>query len=283
MVAFDLEGTGMGDETGAGSGLAQGGHGREVADLQAALIRDGEQPGPADGSFGRRTAEALRRFQARYGLVNDGVAGPATWAALVAGRVQAAADGKLAGPTMGGVQRMFPATPRAPIARNLPIVLGALTQFGLLEPRLVLVALATIRAEAEGFEPVEERVSAYNTTAGGHAFDRYDHRADLGNEGPPDGAVFRGRGYVQLTGRANYARSGLLAGHPGLEEQPHLACEPAVAAQLLAVFLRSRREQVEAALDSGDLAAARRAVNGGTHGLERFSEAYEIGAREWLG
>jgi peptidoglycan L-alanyl-D-glutamate endopeptidase CwlK len=69
---------------------------------------------------------------------------------------------------------------------------------------MVLVALGTIRAEAATFQPVEEIVSPFNTSKGGQPFDKYDNRRDLGNLGPPDGARFKGRGFVQLTGRANY-------------------------------------------------------------------------------
>ncbi len=39
---------------------------------------------------------------------------------------------------------------------------------------------------------------------------KYDWRADLGNLGPPNGAVFKGRGFIQLTGRRNYQYFGNL-------------------------------------------------------------------------
>ena len=48
-----------------------------------------------------------------------------------------------------------------------------------------------------------------------------------------------------------------------------------IAARLLAAFLKTRRPIKEALLGD-DLAAARRLVNGGAHGLERFREAYTI-------
>jgi murein DD-endopeptidase MepM/ murein hydrolase activator NlpD len=56
--------------------------GWDVAALQFLLARHGFPSGPVDGGLGARTHAALRRFQAWAGLGADGVAGPATLAAL---------------------------------------------------------------------------------------------------------------------------------------------------------------------------------------------------------
>lgn len=174
------------------------------------------------------------------------------------------------------IQPLFPHTPAANIAANLPHVLAALTAAGLTAAPMLLMALATIRAETESFLPIAEAVSAFNTSPGGHPFDLYDHRAALGNQGPPDGARFRGRGFVQLTGRANYTR---YAHELSLDlvAQPALACDPAIAARLLAHFLAARQASIRHALAAQDLGGARRLVNGGAHGLDRFTAAYRAG------
>jgi peptidoglycan L-alanyl-D-glutamate endopeptidase CwlK len=180
--------------------------------------------------------------------------------------------------TVDIVAEMFPATPVANIRAHLPAVLNALTEAQLTTKEMILMALATIRAEVESFEPVSEGVSKFNTSPGGHPFDLYDHRASLGNLGPPDGERFRGRGFVQLTGRANYLQHGRAI---GLAEQlvvnPELANDPDSAARLLASFLKSREKPILAALAKNDLAAARRLVNGGSAGLARFTDAYQRG------
>jgi peptidoglycan hydrolase-like protein with peptidoglycan-binding domain len=62
--------------------LRRGRAGWDVAALQFALATHGFPCGTFDGGFGPRTAAALRRFQRRSHLVRDGVAGPATYAAL---------------------------------------------------------------------------------------------------------------------------------------------------------------------------------------------------------
>jgi peptidoglycan L-alanyl-D-glutamate endopeptidase CwlK len=179
------------------------------------------------------------------------------------------------------IQPMFPATPPANIAANLPHVLAALTGTGLIDTAMLLMALATIRAETESFRPIAEAVSRFNTSPGGHPFDLYDRRTDLGNQGPPDGASFRGRGFVQLTGRTNYTR---YASELSLDlvNNPALACEPAIAARLLAHFLAARQTAIRHALSEDDLATARRLVNGGTHGLDRFTAAYRTGQAIFL-
>jgi predicted chitinase len=88
--------------------------------------------------------------------------------------------------------------------------------------------------------------------------------------------MFKGRGYVQLTGRANYSRIGSQIGEP-LSTQPELANDPATAGIILAQFLKNKENAIRAALTAGNLRAARRLVNGGSHGLDRFADTYNRG------
>jgi hypothetical protein len=53
-----------------------------VQELQQALSEAGYDPGPTDGTFGRRTEAAVVAFQQANGLSVDGVVGPATASAL---------------------------------------------------------------------------------------------------------------------------------------------------------------------------------------------------------
>ncbi len=169
--------------------------------------------------------------------------------------------------------RIVPGARREHLETNLPRVLSALEAVELADKPMILMALATIRAETGSFEPISEFESRFNTSPGGHPFDLYDSQADLGNLGAPDGERFKGRGFVQLTGRANYA----LHGGQQLVENPDLANDPEIAARLLAGFLKAHEERIRAALSEGDLREARRLVNGGSHGLDEFTAAYNTG------
>ncbi len=140
------------------------------------------------------------------------------------------------------------------------------------------MARSTIRAETESFEPISEFRSRFNSSPGGLPFDLYDHRSDLGNQGPPDGERFRGRGFIQLTGRFNFQKHGEAIGLGNrLVEEPELANDPQIAAKLLASFLKAKETRIKEALLEKDLKAARRLVNGGSHGLSRFRDAYRRG------
>jgi peptidoglycan L-alanyl-D-glutamate endopeptidase CwlK len=247
-----------------------------VVKLQKRLAKLGFPPGALDGEFGTATEAAVLAFQRSRGLFDDGVAGPRTLTAL--GLLEDdSLPSAIPGVTVQAVSPMFPATPVANIRANLPPVLDGLIEFQLVDKPMVLVALATIRAETESFRPVGEGCSRFNTSPGGHDFDLYDKRADIGNRGKPDGARYCGRGYVQLTGRDNYVRYGKQL-KIKLAENPELANDPAVAGKILAAFLKDKERIIKRALLENDLKAARRAVNGGSHGLDRFSDAYRIGA-----
>lgn len=249
--------------------LRIGSSGPEVTALRTRLGELGFACGGEDGVFGLGTQAAVAAFQRARGLVADGVAGPLTAAAL---------RPSILSVTVEIASHMFPVTPVANIAANLPPVLNALVATELARKRMVLMALATIRAETESFRPVSEGVSRFNTSPGGHPFDLYDQRRDLGNLGPPDGERFRGRGFVQLTGRANYQAHGAAIGlGDRLIADPELANQPGIAAQLLTSFIKSKETRIENALLEDDLETARKLVNGGLHGLDRFIDAFRKG------
>lgn len=261
--------------------LKWGSKGPEVKALQQKLLAKGFNPGAIDGDFGPGTDAAVRAFQRSERLLADGVAGPRTLAALgLAGGAAVVPPFAVSLVTVDRAAEIFPDAPIGNLRKFLPPVLAELQAAGLGDRPMVLMALATIRAETSGFEPISEYKSRFNTSPSGHPFDLYDNRADLGNTGKPDGELFKGRGFVQLTGRNNYARIGSLIGlGDKLVKEPELANDPTIAAKILASFLKATELRIKEALLEDDLRQARRLVNGGSHGLERFTEAYRTGQR----
>jgi peptidoglycan hydrolase-like protein with peptidoglycan-binding domain len=279
--------------------LKQGSSGPDVTALQTRLKELGFDPNGVDGNFGPGTKAALIAFQKSKGLTADGIAGPQTMGALqlgtaaaagastgsttssgdsVGGGAAAGAAPAVAGVTAETVSKMFPGVPITNIKENLPFVLQALADAGLADKPMVLMALATIRAETGNFTPLSEFKSKFNTAPGGPPFGLYDNRHDLGNQGPPDGDNFKGRGYIQLTGRSNYQVHGAAIGLGNqLIDNPKLANQPDIAAKLLASFIKSKEQAIRNALKAGDLKKARKLVNGGSHGLDEFTNAFNTG------
>ena len=243
-------------------------HGR-LADL-------GYNPAPFDDLRSQACRTAVLRFQQNEHLPDvDGIPGPDTFGAL---SERLLPDSNRPDDTdrftLERVIPMFPDAIKANISMHLPLVLDALRMRKLGDLEMTLMALATIRAETAGFVPIDEFQSQYNTRSGGAPFGEYDHI--LGNQGPPDGSRYKGRGFIQLTGRNNYREIGRLI-NADLEGSPDLANDPATAAAILAEFLHRKKRRIRGCLLLDDLAGARRAVNGGSHGLDAFRNAYLTG------
>jgi len=107
------------------------------------------------------------------------------------------------------------------------------------DPRWAAYMLATIKHEcADTFQPITERGSQ-------SYFDKYEPGTsigkNLGNTQAGDGYLFRGRGYVQLTGRANYQNmSGRLAlsGDDDLVLHPDVALQADIAYKIMSYGMR---------------------------------------------
>lgn len=87
----------------------------------------------------------------------------------------------------------------------------------------------------------------------------------LGNTEPGDGWRYRGRGLIQLTGKANYAEAAEAIGMP-LVEQPELLEQPEAAALSAAWYWASRNLNTLA--DRDDVVTITKRINGGTHGID---------------
>lgn len=144
----------------------------------------------------------------------------------------------------------------------LPHLIAAMKEFHINTPARQASFLAQVGHESGQLRYVKELASGA----------AYEGRKDLGNTQPGDGVRYKGRGLIQITGRANYAKCGAALGHdlisqPVLLESPELACRSAA-------WFWSANGLNELA-DKGDQVKVTRRINGGINGLADRLALYE--------
>lgn len=209
--------------------------GPDVLALQQRLKDLGFDPNGVDGNFGPGTEAAVRAFQQANGLGVDGKVGPNTNAALQAG---SAGGGEAWSETAdaGGTANTAGTAPANVSGLNLAGLAGKLpnfviaqipataAEFGITSNLRLAHFLAQCALESTGFTATVENL---NYSAGripqifGKYFKNVDpaayahnpqklgsrvyaNRMGNGDEASGDGFRFRGRGYIQLTGKNNY-------------------------------------------------------------------------------
>lgn len=150
------------------------------------------------------------------------------------------------------------------VRANWPLIEDSLDRWGIYSPLCAVAAIATVGVESGNFWPVKERGGPTYLT------NLYENRKDLGNLNPGDGVKFRGRGFIQITGRWDYEHFGPEIGQD-LLGNPDLALEPAAAADILAAYFDER--QVQRFADAQNWEMVRRRVDGGLNGWPRFIDA----------
>lgn len=102
--------------------------------------------------------------------------------------------------------------------------------------------------------------------------DAYEGRKSLGNTEPGDGRRFKGRGPIQLTGRANYRRAGAALGLD-LENKPEQVATPEVGCLVAGWFWDTHK--LNALADARDYRKVTRVINGGYRGMEARQKYYD--------
>ena len=139
-----------------------------------------------------------------------------------------------------------------------PVLNTAMGRFQIVGPKRVAAFIAQIGHESGQLRYVREIWGPTPAQA------RYEGRADLGNAVAGDGFKYRGRGLIQITGRANYAACGEALGldlikNPELLEQPRYAC-------LSAAWFWATKG-LSSLADAGKFETITRRINGGVNGL----------------
>ncbi len=125
-------------------------------------------------------------------------------------------------------------------------------------------ALNTKLRQAHFLAQCAHESAGLRTTVEYASGEAYEGRKDLGNTQPGDGIRYKGRGLIQLTGRANYAAFGAALG-VDLVDNPLAAGVFPVAA--LTAGLYWQKHNINAFADRDDVVHVTRAVNGGVNGL----------------
>ena len=158
------------------------------------------------------------------------------------------------------VERVIQATgaPAQSVRTHWPTIYAALQERGIASWRSQIGAVATVTVECPPWEPIPEYATG----------EAYEGREDLGNTEPGDGRRYKGRGFIQLTGRTNYRQYGKVL-RLDLEGNPKLALLPSVAADIFAEYWLAKK--VYAACDKPDWRRVRKLVNGGYNGWKPFA------------
>lgn len=176
------------------------------------------------------------------------------WKENLQGRVGVAQDGVFGVKSFAALFRKMGASQDR--ADELAVAAAVhLPAYGIMDSPLRLAHfLAQVGHESGSFKYMEE-------IASGSA---YEGRADLGNTAPGDGVKFKGRGPIQITGRANYRFFGRQIGID-LERRPEIAAYPSIGLHLACAYWGNRNLNGLAEKDL--LEDITRKINGGLNGL----------------
>lgn len=135
-----------------------------------------------------------------------------------------------------------------------PVLSASLEEYEINTRLRVAHFLAQTCHESAGFRTTEEFASG----------DAYEGRAGLGNTHKGDGRRYKGRGLLQLTGRANYREYGKALGID-LESDPKAAGDPALSLKIACEYWKRRK--INPDCDRDDVVAVTKKINGGHMGL----------------
>lgn len=160
------------------------------------------------------------------------------------------------------LRQIMPNCPAARRADYLPFIQQAMQEFGITTYFRETAFLAQLAHESGELRYMEELASGA----------AYEGRANLGNTQPGDGKRYKGRGPIQLTGRANYTRYGQLLGLD-LVNNPTMAATKEVGFRIAGQFWKLNG--LNELADKQDFRGITKRINGGYNGLADRIKYYD--------
>jgi putative chitinase len=266
--------------------IKKGSKGEEVKKIQEKLGLS------SDGDFGQKTEDAVKAFQSKHGLTADGIVGPTTWEKIV----NLVSETLQVAPQVGGLnlQKLKGHIPDSVIAQ----IPETAAKFKIDTPLKLAHFLAQCGHESAGFKVVNENLNyssdglkkifpkyfpgnlseSYARNPEKIAAKVYGGRMGNGVESTKEGWKFRGRGYIQLTGKDNYTAFGK-AINEDIVSNPDLV---STKYPLLSAAWFFSKNCLGRCVDASDatVTSVTKCVNGGTIGLpdrlKHFKEYYHL-------
>jgi putative chitinase len=271
--------------------LKVGSKGEDVKKLQAKLGLG------ADGVFGSGTEAAVKKWQSSNGLTADGIVGEGTWSKMFGEKQLITEPSKpivSSGPLK--LENLKGHIPDAVIAQ----IPETAQKFNITNPLRLAHFLSQCGHESAGFKAIQENLNYSadglkkifpkyfpGNLAEGYARNPekiaskvYGGRMGNGDETTKEGFKFRGRGYIQLTGKDNYTRFGKFIGEDTVANPDLVATKYPLASA--AFFFDSNKlwEICDRGADDATVTAVTKRVNGGTIGLpdriKHFKEYFAL-------
>ncbi len=274
--------------------LKNGSKGDDVKKLQEKLGVE------AIGTFGPKTEAAVKAWQKANGLKDDGIVGDATWAKLFGKSAPAATVVKedVVIPSGGplNIEKLKGHIPDAVLVQ----IPETAAKFNITNNLRLAHFLSQCGHESGGFKAVSENLN-YSADGLKKIFGKYfpgnlnesyakqpekiasrvyGNRMGNGDEASKEGYKFRGRGYIQLTGKANYTKFTQFIGEDCVSNPDLVATKYPLASA--AFFFDSNKLWAicDRGADDATVTSVTKRVNGGTLGLsdriKHFKEYYNL-------
>ena len=275
--------------------LKLGSEGEDVKKLQ---IKLGVDP---IGKFGPKTDAAVRAWQAANGLTADGVVGDGTWSKMFGEGVTSAPTvitEPAPAPSVGGLklEKLKGHIPDAVIAQ----IPDTASKFQINTPLRLAHFLAQCGHESGNFKATQENLNysadglkkifpkyfpgnlseSYARNPEKIASKVYGGRMGNGDESTKEGYKFRGRGYIQLTGKANYAAFAKAINEDTVSNPDLVSTKYPLASAAWFFSKNGLNAIADKGADDATVTAVTKRVNGGTIGLadriKHFREYYNL-------
>ena len=275
--------------------LKIGSSGEDVKKLQSKLGLG------ADGIFGPGTEKAVKKWQIDHDLAADGIVGEGTWNKMFPPQQLITEPARVTTSVPSGsgfkLENLRGHIPDAVIAQ----IPDTAKKFNITTPLRLAHFLAQCGHESGGFKAIQENLNYsakglmgifkkyFPTQTLAEQYQRnpqkiaskvYGGRMGNGPESTGEGFKFRGRGYIQLTGKQNYTNFAKFIGEDTVANPDLVATKYPLASA--AFFFDSNKlwSICDKGADSATVTAVTKRVNGGTIGLadrlKHFKEYYHL-------